>query len=152
MAPRPNPFEVLPGQWDDGSLVDWRFRAKRPSRERLVALASGGGSRSSKSAAREALAPAKQAWTRADALHLLRRTAFGATPEAVDALLRRTRDEAVDVLVDRARGVAPLDVPDWIDDPRPPPEAPPEERQAYTRANRDRIEAFEWGVYDRLLG
>lgn len=72
------------------------------------------------------------------AVHLLRRTALGAAPEKIIALLGRTADEVIDEIIEAATNpdILPLpDEPEWADTPFPPPTATQAEIQEYIENN-----------------
>ncbi|WP_412060950.1 DUF1800 domain-containing protein [Rubrivirga sp. IMCC45206] len=154
------PFEVLPGVFADPALgVRWTDPAPRPpaasKADAPAPLKANGG-----------LAPyvpsASAPWDRARALHLLRRTGYGARPAAVDAVLALGPDAAVQALVDGAASIGALAPPAWHDDapPAPPPNnAPQAEQDEYRRvlqvyldANTQWIYEMEWRTITEGLG
>lgn len=81
------------------------------------------------------LTPLATPLARPQALHLLRRTHFGAAPAAVDALVGLSATEAVERLLTDAQAAPPLPMPTWIDERPPGRDASAEERQAFNQQN-----------------
>ncbi|MEM7786320.1 MAG: DUF1800 domain-containing protein [Bacteroidota bacterium] len=170
LAPPPSPFaeagdppiEVLPGVYPPEALpIRWTTAPPRPTtaarlRAEGSALPTAGGL--------DPYVPTAEApWDRARALHLLRRTGYGATPAAIEAVLALAPGAAVGALVEGAAGLDPLPVPPWHDDgppgPPPPDSAPQEVRdaydaelQAYVDGNLLRIYEMEWRTVTEALG
>lgn len=156
------PIEVLPGVFAPEAVpIRWAGSPPRPEPAARLgaarpALPTSGGL--------DPYVPSASApWDRARALHLLRRTGFGATPAAIEAVLALAPGAAVDALVDRAAALDPLPAPPWHDDappgPPPPDSAPQAERdayeaelQAYLDGNIRRIYEMEWRTITEALG
>ncbi len=149
-SPPPDPpFEYLPGHFSDPRLpIRWTAtQAERPAARPLP------GEPLRTQTGLEPFTPSADApWDRRRALHLLRRTGFGARPADADAVLALTPGAAVDALVDAALAAPLPPAPPWIDEPLPPPDAPDGEVQAYIEANVQWVYDTEHGVYREALG
>lgn len=66
------------------------------------------------------LPAAAQAMSRADARHLMARTAFGPTLQGIEALTALSRRQAVEALLAEPGGIAATPAPDWVTDWQPP--------------------------------
>lgn len=147
------PFEVLPGVFvPEDDPVRWREAPSRPhpaaaQTQRRAASPLG------ISAGLEPFVPSETAeWTERRVRHLLRRTGFGTTPEAIAAFAAMTPPEAVDALVDGVLALPDLPRPSWADTPPPHWTAPDAERQAYNQANVGWYQEFAIEVMERMLG
>ena len=151
-------FEPMPGQTVRHGRVQWAKPHERGTRVARAANAPAtrGAAATRARASSSGLAPyapsADAPWDRRRALHLLRRTGFGATRPAVDAVLALSPRAAVDAIVDGAAALGPLARPDWVDVPPPHWTAPAAERQAYSRATSQWANTFEWETYTRFMG
>ena len=149
-SPPPDPpFEYLPGHFSDPRLpIRWTAtQAERPAARPLP------GEPLRTQTGLEPFTPSADApWDRRRALHLLRRTGFGARPADADAVLALTPGAAVDALVNAALAAPLPPAPPWIDEPLPPPDAPDGEVQAYIEANVQWVYDTEHGVYREALG
>ncbi|MDX1531601.1 MAG: hypothetical protein R3362_08750, partial [Rhodothermales bacterium] len=123
------PFEFLPGRYSDARLpIRWTAPPPRPDED--------DGARPTAEPLRtttglEPYVPSADApWDRRRALHLLRRIGFGATPQAVEAVLAEAPGAAVDAIVDAALAAPMPAVPAWADESPPPEDAPPAEVEA----------------------
>ena len=90
-------------------------------------------------------------WNRYRALHLLRRTGYGANPAAITAVLANEPDAAVDAIVDAALAAPLPPAPPWINEPVPPPDAPQSEIDAFIEANSEWIYETEGEVHNEAL-
>ncbi len=116
---------------------------RRPGRAGGAPLRAGAG-----------LAPfvpsAEAPWDRQRALHLLRRTRFGATPQEADQLLASDPQAAVTLLLDGATSAPLPDVPAWAT--RPAPQSGSGASMTFTDDNRRWRMEYRWGVYAEALG
>ncbi len=145
----------MPGQIVRGGHIAWGSQPPRPTPEHLAALGPASGARGDRKSS-AGLSPyvpsADQPWDRSRALHLLRRTAYGATLPAIDAALARSPEAAVDALVDGAIALPERTRPSWADDAPPHWSAPAAERQAYNQRTSEWANEVEWEVYRAFMG
>ena len=153
VAPGDPPFEVLPGVFvPESDPVRWRESPARPDPS-ASEIHRRGVSPLRISAGLEPYVPSETAkWSGRRVRHLLRRTGFGTTPEAIAAFAEMAPGEAVDTLVDGVLALPDLPRPSWADTPPPHWTAPDSERQAYNEANVGWYQAFAIDVMDRMLG
>ncbi len=116
-------FEYQPGRFEDGRLgIRW---TEAPP-ERDTGTAPIGAPLNTRSGLEPYVPSSDDPWDRRRALHLLRRTGYGADPAAIDAVLGSEPKEAVDAIVNAALAAPLPPPPSWIDEPAPPPGSPPE--------------------------
>ncbi len=96
----------------------------------------------------------EQPWDRRRAVHLLRRTGFGAPMESVQSLLTLSPGDAVDALVDEALDTAAPDLPDWALIPQPDKNASDGQKDAFKEMEVEQRVAFrvQWLADMRARG
>ncbi len=141
-------FEYMPGRFADDRLPI-RWTDQPPPRE---ATTGPNGTPLDTTTGLEPYVPTSEnPWDRRRAIHLLRRTGYGADPDAIDAVLSGAPDVAVNAIIDAALAAPLPPTPPWIDEPVPPPDAPQSELDAFIQANTQWIYDTEGEVHNETL-
>ena len=127
-------FEYMPGRFADDRLpIKWT--EAQPEREPTSALP---GEPLNTRTGLEPYVPSEEdPWDRRRALHLLRRTSYGADPAAIDAVLATGPSAAVDAIVDAALTADLPATPPWMNVPVPPPDSPQSEIDLFLQQNQE---------------
>ena len=141
-------FEYMPGRFADDRLpINWT----EPPPAREASTPPEGEPLDTNTGLEPYVPTSGNPWDRRRAIHLLRRTGYGADPAAINAVLASAPDAAVDALVDAALAAPLPPTPPWIDEPVPPKDAPQSEIDAYIEANTGWIYETGGEVHNEAL-
>lgn len=145
--PSEHPFEVAPGVFAPAGLpVRWEGAPPRPE-----AVPEPEGAPLRTTTGLEPYVPSGQVpWNAVRALHLLRRTAIGATTELLDEVLALGPGATVDALVDGVLNQPPIPDPPWADIPFPDWDSP--DFEVFVEDNGYWLSDYEWECYTAALG